>query len=173
MTVPVGGLRARLIRESLYQMIHGALDDLGWFDAGRQHSPVTFNADPIKDPSKIELNTSALADFDTNDDEAEIGSLMTEITWRFYVDMYAESEALGLHFVRDVKDLLQGRMASIGRTRPDFLVYDYTQATPPALFYCELLDVRVDRPPSMGQLHDRFWYMVRFDVFDTYTDEDG
>lgn len=173
MTVPVGGLRARLIRESLYQMIHDSLAGLGWFDSGRQHSPVTFNADPINDPNKIALNTSALVDFDTTDVPAEMGTLMEETTWRFYVDMYAESEALGLHFARDVKDLLQGRMASIGRTRPDFAAYDYRQATPPVFCYCEILDVRVDRPPTMAHLKDRFWYMVRFDVFDSYTNESG
>jgi hypothetical protein len=170
----VGGLRARLVRESLYRMIHTSLTSLDWFNTvNRKHLPVTFNSDPVKDVNSVPLNTAALTDFDSDDDESEMGSLMTEITWRFYVDIFAESEALGLHFARDVRDILQGRMASIGRTTPDFAVYDYQQATPPVLFYCQIEGVKVDRPENFTKPYDRFWYTVRFDIKDTYTDESG
>lgn len=168
MSTPVGGLRARLIRESLFRMLHTAVTDLGWFAPGRNHSPLTFNSDPITDLREIAPNSAALADFDTNDGEVELGSLLTDVTWRFYVDMYAESEALGLHFSRDIKDILQGRMSSIGRTRPDFGVTDFTAATPSVIFFCEIIGVRVDRPITASKDHDKFWYTVRFDVVDAY-----
>lgn len=173
MTVPVGGLRARLIRDSLYYMLYNAVDDLDWFDTNREHSPITFNPEPLTPSNEIPVNTCALADGDTRDVESEMGSLMQETRWIFYVDFYAENNALGLHFSRDIKDILQGRMPSIDRSRPDFVVSDYSQATPSALFYCQIENVATDRPDVISQPYQKFWFTVRFDVCDEYTNEDG
>lgn len=173
MTVPVGGLRARFIRESLYQMLYTAIDDLDWFDAGRRHSPVTFNSIPIAPSDQIPVNTCVLADANTTDAESELGSLMSEVRWTFYVDFYGENDALGLHFSRDIKDILQGRMASIGRTRPDLSVYNYQQATPSVIFHCQIENVALDRPSVITQPFQRYWFSIRFDVVDEYADESG
>ena len=41
----VGGLRVRLIRDNILAMLEQGLTDLGWFDEGRKHKPVTLIED--------------------------------------------------------------------------------------------------------------------------------
>lgn len=172
-TYYVGGLRARLIRESLYRMVYSSLAQLGWFDAGRKHSPVSFISEPVRDIQQIAVNTACLADFDLTEEDAEMGSQLAISTWRFFIDFFGEDDAVALHFSRDVKDILGGRMAHIGRTGSTFPVYDYLQATPPVVFYCDIEKIQEDRPATFAQPFDKFWYSIRFDVIDEYADESG
>ena len=161
----VGGLRARLIRESLFQHIETALGDLGW-------TTIEFLASPKPNDEAIELNTLVLSDEDLIEDQAEMGSLLAEHRWTFYVDFYAADEAIGLHVIRDVKDIVGGRIPSIGVQRPNFPVYDFTQATPPVEFYCDIEDVVVDRAHDFPKPWQKYWYACRFTVVDHYADED-
>lgn len=167
----VGGLRARLIRESLYQMVNDALTNMGWFDPARRHQPVTFNGRPYNADQEIPINTLVLSDERTRTDEQELGSMLGEHRWGFYLDFYAENDALGLQLIRDVKDLIEGRIASAGRTRPNFPVYDFRQATPPTLFYCDIEDAFIDRAVDFPKPYQRHWYACRFDVVDAYDNE--
>lgn len=171
MTQIVGGLRARLVRESVYQMIHGSLDSLGWFDSGRDHASLTFDSEELDDFRKVPVNTAALADFDTTDTEQELGSNLSEARWIMFLDFFAENTAVGLHFIRDARDILLGKMASVGRTGPNFAVWDYSQATPSTLFHCQIEDVVVDRPEVFREDYQKAWYTVRFTVVDSYGDE--
>lgn len=168
MTVYSGGLRLRLIRESLYQMIHDALDDLHWFDSGRQHRPVTFLPGLVPDYDKVEANTAALADLDMVESDIEMGSLLAEHNWRIYVDFFGENDAVGTHFIHDVRAIVGGRMPEVGRSDPSFVVYDYTMATPAELFTCEIEGIMVDRPTTFERQFQRHWFTCRFDVLDFY-----
>lgn len=168
----VGGLRARLVHESIYRGIQDALDGLGWFDAGRNHADVQFLPAGVDDEETVPKNTAALTAFDVDETEEEMGSLLTENRWTYYVDFYAENEAIGTHFIGDIKDIVGGRMPSIGRDRPHFPVYDYTQATPTLLFYVEVEGVIVDRPSVYERPWHRTLRVCRFDIIDSYGTED-
>lgn len=167
----VGGLRQRLIHDSLWNMLVDALDQLGWLDAGRDHAPIDLRAAPVPLDEEIQLNTLALSDENITELEDELGSLMAEHRQVFYVDFYAENESLGKHMINDVRAIVGGRFNTIGRDRPEFAVYDYTQATPTAIFHCQIEDVVVDRARDFPKPWQRYWYVCRFDVVDHYGDE--
>lgn len=171
MTVPVGGLRSRFVRESLYHRLYDGLAAIGWFNAGRQHQTVHFVSAPIDDQHEIPFNTVALTDGNLDTTEAEIGSLLAEHRWTMYVDIYAENNALGMQLAYDLKSLLEGRMPSIGYNDPSFAVYDYTHATPSLFAYCQVENVMVDRAQGFPEAWRRWWYSVALTVIDTYADD--
>lgn len=166
MSTIVGGLRLRLIRLSVYNMVNDALDQLGWFDGDRRHATVNVSDGPF---DEITYNAVALTYDPIDDEDVEMGSNLQENTWTGYADVYAESDALGLHLAGDIRDILRGKMPSIGCYRPQVVVYDYTMATPPELFICEIEGVVLDK--ARDSKHPN-WYSVRFDLVDAYGDED-
>lgn len=167
----VGGMRSRLIRDSVFRMVRDGLDALDWFDPTRKHKPVTMRASDVPQDEEIPPNTLALADEAQDELEDELGSNMAEHRWTFYVDFYAENDTIGIHLIHDVKAILGGRMPSIGRTGPFCHVYDYTQATPPRIFTVEIEDIVVDRGHDFPQAWLRYWYSCRFEIVDYYGDE--
>lgn len=171
MTTITGGLRLRLVRQSLYEMINDALDQLNWFDGTRPHLPVTFEAKSQNHEEQIVLNTGALSDDNMLSDDIELGSHLSEHRWSFYVDFFGESDALGLHFIGDVKGILEGRINSIGRSDPSFSVYDYRQATPSIIATCQIQDVVTDRAHGFLKPWLEHWYAAQFTVVDVYGDE--
>lgn len=170
----VGGLRARLLKESLFHMLNDSLSALGWFDAGRQHQPVTFRAHAVEDDEQINVNMVALADEDLVSDDIELGSLLSEHRWTFYVDVYAENDSIGIHLSHDVKSILDGRMPSIGRRNSRFAIYDYTAvaATPIAIAYADVEEVSVQKAHGFTKPWQKHWYSVPMLVIDTWADED-
>lgn len=167
----VGGLRARLIRESVYQEVRSALTDLGWFDGGRRHLPITFLDEGVPNSSEVEFNTAALSDESQIQIEDELGSNLAEHRWTYYIDFYGESDALSTHFVHDVRDILAGRFNSIGRITPTIPVFDWTMPTPPEIFYVAVEDIVIDRAHNFPSPRLAHWYAVRFDIVDSYADE--
>lgn len=167
MTEVVGGLRARLIRESVYQMIYSSLDALNWFDPTRPHLPVSFESKSADTNVQILENTAALGDESMPPGfDVELGSRLTERRWTMYVDFFGQNDALSLHFIRDVEDILEGRITAVGRTRPQVDVYDYQQATPPILFTCDIENVMVDRAHGFLKPWLEHWYSCSFTVVD-------
>lgn len=172
MSTVVGGLRTRLITMSLQGMLRTSLDDLGWFDPARQHQDINFVVRPAEWEDKVDFNSIAVTCEDSSDREAEIGSNLTEDTWVFSVDIYAEDDAVGIHLINDIKDILRGKMPSIGRTGPVLSVLDYAAATPTQIFQCDIENVVVDRARGFTKAWQQHWWAVRCDVIDTYGDED-
>lgn len=173
MPVPVGGLRARFIRDSLHRQLKASLTSLNWFAGGRQHMPVTFPADPIDPLTEVKLNTIGIAEGNTVPTDWEMGSNLAEHTNSFFIDVFAESETVGLHLSRDIADILQGRMASAGATKPQIDVYDLSLATPSVIFTCQVEAVAIDRAEFTAQPWQRFWYSVSLTLVDFYGDEAG
>lgn len=163
-----GGLRVRLIKESVYNMINDALDDLGWFDSDRKHSPVQFLPSIVPDNEAVPLNTAALSNLDMYENDWEMGTMLAEHRWSLYVDFFGENDAVATHFIHDVKDIVGGRMPSVGRSKPIVVVYDYSVATPTEIFTCDIENVRVDRATVFERQFQRFWFSCRFDVLDYY-----
>lgn len=172
MATVVGGTRARLIRQSLYEMINTSLDQIGWFNPNQSFKPITFDYRAQNHDEQIEYNTAALSDENMKETGWELGSLYTETTWQMYIDFFADSDALGIHFIRDVQDILRGRWPSIGRSDTPFPVYDTRQATPPILFYCDIDNVMIDRAHGFLKPWLVHWYSCSFNIIDFYQNED-
>lgn len=171
MTTYTGGLRARLIRDSLYRMLGDSLDSLGWFDPNRDHAPINMVAKEVAFDEEIPLNTIAVSGETATLTDWEMGSGLQENRWIYYVDLYAEDDAIGTHLIYDVRDILAGKMSSIGRTAPTLTVWDYTLATPVSIFECEFASITVDRSHNSAKPFMKFWYSVQLAVLDYYADD--
>lgn len=163
-----GGLRYRLIYDSMYRMLYDAMQDLGHFDPSAARSPINFPPEPVSNDEAIPTNTLALSDEDMDDWEHELGSNKGRISWTMYVDFYAESKPLGIHVINDVRDVLKGRKPDIGREHPVLEVMDWTLATPVEIFYCDLEDVVIDKGLNPADPYRRHWYTCRVNVIDYY-----
>lgn len=172
MTIYVGGVRYRLIRDSLISMITTSLGALGWFDAGRQHLPLNVVTSEVPEGEEVPLNTLAFTDDDLDSSEEELGSNFAEHAWSWYIDFYAENNSVGVHLIQDVKAILDGRFPSIGRTGPILPVYDYTMATPTVAFTCEIEDVSTHKAHGFSKVYQRHWHGCSFTLLDYHGSED-
>lgn len=171
MTDVVGGLKVRLIRESIFQYITAALEDLGWFDPTiPAQNPVIFESKAQDQDQEIKFNTAALSDENDRESGWQLGDNNIENTWQMYLDIFAESDALGLHFVQDIAAVLRGKFVTLGYDKPSFEVFDYRQATPPVLFSCDIENIDVDKAHGFLKPWLQHWYSVAFDV--VYPDGD-
>ncbi len=166
-----GGLRSRLIRDSLQMMVRESLDARGWFDPDRRHEPLKFVTEYADWDIPIAFNSIVISISDTNDDPVELGSNLTEDSIDVYIDFYAESDTLGIDVIHDVRDILRGKLSVIGRTRSSLDVYDLTLATPVVIFKCEIEDVVVDRATGFNRPHLKHWWSARCTLLDTWTDD--
>jgi hypothetical protein len=166
-----GGLRARLIRDSFYNMIHHSLDQLGWFDTNRDHIPINMVPKEVSLDEEISLNTLSVSADTASLTQWEMGSNLEENRQLYYVDFYAEDDSIGTHMIFDVRDILSGKMSSIGRFTNVFTVYDYTLATPVPIFDCELDNVTVSRSRNPSKTWQKFWYSIQLSVLDYYSDD--
>ena len=168
----VGGKRLRLIKDNFEAMLHDSLETLGWFDNDRRHQPVQLVAEKIDPQVEIKPNTIGIEVDDIRHREIELGSNLSENRWSIYVDIFAESESVGLHLTGDIYDILRGKFdQSIGRT-DIFTVYDLTQATPSSLFYCEIEDIDVSRVSAWNRPHTKYWWTILFEIVDYSYGED-
>ncbi len=175
MTIYVGGLRDRLITENLRNLIEDVLDSLGWFDSGNQLrlQPLTVISTPVDSSTEIEPNIVSVVAEDSDSFEAEMGSLLSEFRSSYAVDIYAEDDATGKHLAGDVRAILEGRFASLGRVGTEVEVYDLTQATPTVIFTIDLENISMGKQRFYNKPYEKFWWTIVFDVVDQYaTDED-
>lgn len=168
MAQPVGGTRLRLVRDSVRNLIHDSLTTLGWMDSGRKHKSVTVRTRAIDDDEEAEPNLITVVMEDTNQDDAEMGSsVLTEDTYQFIIDIYAESEALGLDLMGDVRDILKGKFSAF-RTGPTVTVYDYRLATPTELVTLDIERISTGKNRNYAKPFQRYWWTIFFDVIDEY-----
>ncbi len=168
MTVYAGGLRSRLIRDSLINMVTDSLAALGWFDGNRQHTKLTVVATAVPEEEDVPYNTLAFSDDDISSYDEEMGSNYSEHRWNWFIDFFAEDNSIGLHVIQDIKAILEGRFSSIGRTGSILKVYDYTLATPSHIFTCEIEGVATHRAHGFPRAYQRYWHSCSFDVLDFY-----
>jgi len=169
----VGGLRTRLLFDSLYNEIERALTALGWFDSGRQHLPINFINEPVDEKEEVAFNTLVLYAEDGDTRQEEMGSDLSEHRRTFYLDFYAENISVGEHLIFDCQAILEGRMSSVGRSSHFFDIFDYQQATPPVIASAEIgEDVIIDRAITYSFPWQKHWYSCQFTVSDFYGTED-
>lgn len=169
----VGGLRARLVKDNFFNLIKDSLGDLGWSDSGREHLPVKFLAVQVDDDMELSPNIVSISEEDVVSDEYEMGSNLAEHIWTYFIEVYAESHAVGLHIAMDIRDILEGRFTSINATKNSFTVFDLTEATPSSLFNCQMENISVDRIRGYNAQHEKYWWVISLDVVDFYDNEDG
>lgn len=164
--VVVGGLRQRLIHDSVFNEIKNSLSVLGWFDSGRQHKSINIQPGAVDFDEKITPNMIVVSTESDEDSEVELGSELIENRSIYYVDVLAENDAIGQHLSGDIRAILRGRFPDIGRARPVIQVYDYRVSPSPELFYVDIENVTVDRARVYRQPWHQFWFMIKFDVVD-------
>lgn len=167
----VGGLRARLIRDSVYRTVYDGLETRGWFAVASSHLPVTFPAVPVDINAQVAFNTIGMSDEDMVPAPAELGSGFTEFSWPMFVDVYGEDDSISLHLVGDIAALLAGRMPSVGRTDPHVVVTDWTLATPVPIFVVQVEDVRTHKAHDFPHPWLQHWRSCSFTIVDAYCDE--
>lgn len=166
----VGGLRARLIRDSVLAHIRNGLEDLGWMEPGRRHRPIEVIYRPKSWDEVITPNLVALsADEESQPASAEMGSGLRVNSVNYELHLYTESESLGLDLSGDMEDWLRGRVGS--SSRPIVPLQDLRQATPPVFGYARIntdaMEIyreatRYDKPWLVN------WFILGFTVVDSY-----
>jgi hypothetical protein len=173
----IGGLRARLIHNNIYDLIVDGLTDLGWLDTDREHEPVTVRADQVDNDEKVAPNIVTVTVEDDVEEPMEMGSNLVEKNWSFYVDVYAEDDILALHLATDIVDVLNGRFTqTVSRMGPDVTIYDLTQsaATPIPVCTVEIVHVEQNKSRFAERPWQKYWRVVSFTVVDHYdTEEDA
>jgi hypothetical protein len=173
MTTPVGGLRHRFLRDSVFNYVSTNVVALGWTGTTNWHQPVVIVPDAVTDLSTIQTNTLALADEDLDENEAEFGSNFAEHVWTAYWDVYAESDTIGGALIHDVRDILRGRfggqIVSAGNG-PTIQVFDYSVSPPNPIFTVDVTRTRVAKSPTFSHKWARCWYSLDLQITDYYGD---
>jgi hypothetical protein len=116
-----GGLRTRLIGDSLRLAVIAGLEVLGWFDPTiydqppglRQHQPLRYVPRPSKWDVPIAPNCLAISTEDILEDEFGLGDEVAD-SIRCYIDIFGEDDPVSWHLTQDIRDLLIGRIGATG-----------------------------------------------------------
>lgn len=158
-----GGLRDRMIHESVLLAIETDLTTRGWFDAGRHHSPVTVIDEYPDDADEVAINTIAISMGDADGPLVEMGSLMEQHEQAMFIDIYAESDGVGRHMIGDIYAFLKGNER--------IQVFDHRQGPPTAEFFAllEEEDIIIRRGRNINVAWKKHWYVIAFTVTDGRT----
>jgi hypothetical protein len=162
-----GGLRDRMVLESVLQAVVADLTTQGWFDATvydstpgtRQHRPITVVDEYPDDNAEVELNTLAFSFSEATGIDGEMGSKLEVHRMDIFVDFFAESDAIGRHVIGDIYAYLKEQRV--------LSVYDYRQATPPVEFDVDIEDDVAKRKPTRAvNPWQKHWHVVSMTVTD-------
>ena len=173
-----GGLRTRLVADSMRIAVIAGLQALGWFDpttydnppGARRHRPLKYISTPGSWSDIVEPNSIAVSTDDVTDEPHGLGGEV-EDQIMFYVDVFAENDALGWELAVNIRDILTGKLPEIGRTGPVVDVYDLRMATPVAFSQVDVTGITVDRAESEAREWQNHWFMIRGFLEDDYGDE--
>lgn len=164
----VGGLRHRLINDNIRLLLSEGLASLHWMDSGRQHRPLSVQSEALDSDVEALPNIVTVSYEDIQSMDYELGQYATEHSFEFYVDVYAESSAVGKHLAGDVRDLLIGNFHSLGYTKPALECVDLRDPLRPVFTTVQFEDVQVDRSRVFNKPYQKFWWVVAFVVVDYY-----
>lgn len=154
-----GGLRNRMILESILRGVEADLTTRGWFDAG-SYSPISIIDEFPDEQGEVAINTMAFSMGDTRTEPLEMGGMAEEMSIPVYVDFFAESDGLGRHVIGDVYDYIMRNQK--------FQVYDYTTATPVEAFVVPMMEYsgEIRKPDRAVNAWQKHWYVCAFGVND-------
>lgn len=155
-----GGLRDRMLLQAYYDAIQTYLASLGWFDAGRQHSPIAMIDQYPGDDEPPAVNTLAISMGNMLPRRAEMGSLAYNQQTFMYADFYAESDALSRQVSGDILHFLQ--------SNPVIAVRDYAADGDPIDFYSQVEEdtAEISRPSTATNAWQKHWAIVSWTVED-------
>jgi hypothetical protein len=173
MTVYAGGTRDRLIHDSLFYEVQAGLAALGWFAQNPTGfvNPINMIPEQTEWDEEIPLNSITVAPGGIMDEEWEMGTFGMKNTHIFFIDVYGENESLSSQLVGDIRDIVRGKLPNIGYSQPTLNVYDYTQATPSFIFFCDVENVTSVRVTTFSHRWQRYLYELRLEVIDYYGSE--
>ena len=174
MTTLVGGIRDRLIHDSLYHLVKNGLTALGWFNPSPTGytNPVQIIPEQVTWDQQLPLNTITIAPGNVSDQEFEIGSFAFRNEKQFYIDVYGENEALSIQISGDIRDILRGKFPDLGFSQATLDVLDYTQSTPSKIFFCDIENVQVDRTQNFPHIWQKYLYSISLVLCDYYNNQD-
>jgi len=154
-----GGLRTRMILESILRAIEADLTTRGWFSPG-EFAPITIIDEYPDDNDEVAINTIAFSIGDSATIPMELGAKSEEISFPIYVDMFAESDGLGRQVVGDVYGYVMKNQR--------FSIYDYREATPTEEFVVQYMDrsAGTSKPDRAVNAWQKHWYVCAFAVVD-------
>lgn len=155
-----GGLRDRMIIESVGNDVVAELTSLGWFDAGRRHSAIIVVDEFPDQQAAVAPNTLAISSEQITADSIEMGSTLSERQIGIFFDFFGENDAVARHIIGDIFDYVYVVMR--------FPVYDYRVATPTLEFYVTVDDLTVNQrePDTATNQWQRHWRICSFVVED-------
>ena len=155
-----GGIRNRMILESILRAVEADLTARGWFDSGNQHQPITIIDEYPDESDEVAVNTLAFSMGDTRTEPLEMGGLSEQWIVPIFVDMFAESDGLGRHVVGDVYDFVMKNQK--------FQVYDYRNATPTEEFVVQYVEYTAEtrKPDRAVNAWQKHWHVCAFAVSD-------
>lgn len=158
MTLPMGGLRDRLIIESFHRAINDLLTSLGWFNLDSAHTPITFIDGFPDDDDTVEFNTLALSVGPATGFTHELGSLTEEFEMVFFADFFGESDGVSRHLIGDIYEWFRSTEYLDVRDWPD---------TEDVLFGVEILeDAEARQPPNATQKWMKHWRVASVTIQD-------
>lgn len=171
-----GGLRTRLILDSVRYAILSTLQQQGWFDpttydtppGTRHHQPFRYVARPVDWAEDIRPNAIAISGEDLSDEPVGFGGEVQDII-EIYVDIFAQDDPLGWQVAYDIRDSLYGK--GTGAVGPQIDIYDVRQSTPSTFTTVDLDLVEIDRSQGDARQWQRHWFMIHLVVLDDYDDE--
>lgn len=146
-----GGALDRAVFESFVLHVRTGLEDLGWVGSpSTGKTQFTFRSKPFRRHEEITPNTIVAAVETTDPYAAEIGSNATINEHSGWIDIYTDTQhqfgqAVATEVAGDVRDMLLGKMSSIGYTEPVFPLFDFTVQPPEQIGWCELEDVHQEK----------------------------
>lgn len=166
----IGGIRQRYIKQAIFDRINDNLDLLGWLDTVDSRRDVTVMDEALDHDEEALPNIVAISFEDRKSNEYEMGSLDSKHITNAYVDVYAESNPLGMHLVGDIVDILYGRFVSIGQTGNSRIsVLEYGAATPAAFTVVELIEIRSDKARKYNKPFLKHWWQISMSIEDYYS----
>lgn len=171
-----GGLRSRLVVDSVRFAIISTLQQGGWFDptiydtpAGtRRHQPFRYIARPVDWAEDIRPNAIAISPEDVADEPFGFGGEVQDAS-EIYVDLFAQDDSLGWQVAYELRDSLLGKTSTpVG---PQIDVYDFRQPTPAPFTTVDVDLLEVDRSQGDARTWQRHWFMLHLVLVDEYGDE--
>lgn len=171
-----GGLRSRLIIDSVRFAVVSTLQHAGWFDptiydtppGNRRHEPFRYIPRPVDWAEDIRPNAIAISPEDIADEPFGFGGEVQD-TNEIYIDVFAQDDSLGWQVAFDIRDSLLGKTDRAAGPQVD--VYDFRQPTPAPFTTVDIDLVEVDRSQGEARAWQRHWFMLHLVLLDEYGDE--
>jgi hypothetical protein len=107
----------------------------------------------------VAFNTLAFSMGDSGGVPTEMGNTAEDHEIVFFIDFFAEDDAIGRHLRGDIYNYL-----TANQIQP---VFDYSQALDPQVFTVEIQeDIDKRKPDRAVQKWQKHWYVISFSVID-------